>query len=117
MLKFGCDRIFAAEEGRAPTNAELDAIIDRSSSKAAAAAAQGAGQAGSSGAGVCSAGCGRWRGDAAMSADACPLAALTPPQLVPCLLLPQCMVADLRLWLGHQLRFPISNALPCCICD
>lgn len=30
MLKFGADRIFANEEGEAPTDQELAAIIDRS---------------------------------------------------------------------------------------
>lgn len=30
MLKFGADRIFASEEGQAPTDKELAAIIDRS---------------------------------------------------------------------------------------
>lgn len=37
MLRFGADRIFAAAEGRPPSDAELDAIIDRSASRAAAA--------------------------------------------------------------------------------
>lgn len=30
MLRFGADRIFANEEGEAPTDQELSAIIDRS---------------------------------------------------------------------------------------
>jgi hypothetical protein len=30
MLKFGADRIFSSEEGQAPTDKELAAIIDRS---------------------------------------------------------------------------------------
>ena len=38
MLRFGCDRIFQSEQGKAPSSAELDAIIDRSGSRAAAAA-------------------------------------------------------------------------------
>ena len=29
MLRFGADRIFAAAEGRPPSDAELDAIMDR----------------------------------------------------------------------------------------
>jgi hypothetical protein len=35
MLRFGADRIFAAAEGRPPTDAELDAIIDRTEKQAA----------------------------------------------------------------------------------
>lgn len=35
MLRFGCDRIFQSEEGRPPSDAELDAIIHRSGSRAA----------------------------------------------------------------------------------
>lgn len=31
MLRFGADRIFKNEKGAAPSDAELDAIIDRSS--------------------------------------------------------------------------------------
>ena len=37
MLRFGADRIFAAAEGRPPSDAELDAVIDRSASRSAAA--------------------------------------------------------------------------------
>ena len=37
MLRFGADRIFAAAEGRPPSDAELDAVIDRSASRAATA--------------------------------------------------------------------------------
>ncbi|KAL4421455.1 hypothetical protein ABPG75_010746 [Micractinium tetrahymenae] len=37
MLRFGADRIFKDDEGRMPTDAELEAIIDRSSTRAAAA--------------------------------------------------------------------------------
>jgi hypothetical protein len=33
MLRFGADRIFAAAEGRPPSDEELDAIIDRSPKK------------------------------------------------------------------------------------
>ena len=35
MLRFGADRIFAAAEGRPPSDAELDAIIDRTEKQAA----------------------------------------------------------------------------------
>ena len=34
MLRFGADRIFAAAEGRPPSDEELDAIIDRSARRA-----------------------------------------------------------------------------------
>ena len=37
MLKFGADRIFANAEGKPPTDAELDALIDRSAKVAATA--------------------------------------------------------------------------------
>jgi len=37
MLRFGADRIFAAAEGRPPSDAELDDIIHRSHNRAAAA--------------------------------------------------------------------------------
>lgn len=36
MLRFGADRIFAAAEGRPPSDEELDSIIDRSFKKAEA---------------------------------------------------------------------------------
>ena len=39
MLKFGADRIFANAEGKPPTDAELDALIDRSAKVAATAGA------------------------------------------------------------------------------
>jgi hypothetical protein len=35
MLRFGADRIFAAAEGRPPSDAELDAIMDRTEKQAA----------------------------------------------------------------------------------
>ena len=50
MLSFGADRIFAKEAGERPTDAELDAIIDRSNTKAAAAAAATADGGGGGGA-------------------------------------------------------------------
>lgn len=34
MLRFGADRIFATAEGRPPSDAELDAIIDRTEKQA-----------------------------------------------------------------------------------
>ena len=37
MLKFGADRIFANAEGKPPTDAELDALINRSAKVAATA--------------------------------------------------------------------------------
>jgi hypothetical protein len=40
MLKFGADRIFSNSEGRPPSDAELDAIIDRSNMQATTAAQQ-----------------------------------------------------------------------------
>ena len=40
MLRFGCDRIFQSEAGKPPSSADLDAIIDRSGNRAAAAAAK-----------------------------------------------------------------------------
>lgn len=46
MLRFGADRIFSSTEGRPPSDAELDAIIDRSGSAAAAAATVGVKQEG-----------------------------------------------------------------------
>ena len=39
MLKFGADRIFANAEGKPPSDAELDALIDRSAKVAATAGA------------------------------------------------------------------------------
>ena len=39
MLRFGADRIFAHTEGRPPTDADLDALIDRSAKVAATAGA------------------------------------------------------------------------------
>ena len=37
MLRFGADRIFAHTEGRPPSDADLDALIDRSLKVAATA--------------------------------------------------------------------------------
>ncbi len=37
MLKFGADRIFANAEGKPPSDAELDTLIDRSAKVAATA--------------------------------------------------------------------------------
>ncbi len=37
MLKYGADRIFKNDSGRAPSDAELDAIIDRSNMLASSA--------------------------------------------------------------------------------
>jgi hypothetical protein len=39
MLRFGCDRIFQADKGRPPSDAELDAVIDRSGSRGSAGVA------------------------------------------------------------------------------
>ena len=40
MLRFGADRIFANAEGKPPSDAELDALIDRSAKVAATAGAR-----------------------------------------------------------------------------
>jgi hypothetical protein len=40
MLRFGADRIFKNAEGKPPSDEELDLLIDRSHSRAAAAGEQ-----------------------------------------------------------------------------